>query len=268
MDTSDKVLAYLPIDIPKIDLNLRLIKFFETNCKTHIENSSSKKSELDRVMELWDLVTLRTSQLAIKEGNPSSWYKYDPSDTSWLWNHSFEELFPDLVKHLSLLPFRYITYVALFRNKAVIPLHRDRLHLRDSNGQMAGHLNTSLQNNPQFNFYKQQIQDIEPCSYRLILSGAGDQSFRVSPSLRSEDAVNGFLPNSTQCFVFNNSRCYHGANQNPSGKILMYISGFLDKRKHQKLIDKSLSRYGRQAIWFKKNDLQSQFNKVPLETVQ
>jgi hypothetical protein len=87
------------------------------------------------------------------------------------------------------------------------------------------------------------IVDNEPAGYRLVLEGSTDVLY-----VKSGDTFKlAELPSVPCCYLINATAGLHKVEDDPGRKII-YIRGFIDKERHQLLIEKSLKRYKNLSI--------------------
>ena len=87
------------------------------------------------------------------------------------------------------------------------------------------------------------ILDNEPAGYRLVLEGSTDVLY-----VKSGDTFKlAELPKVPCLYMINSTTGLHMVKDDPGRKII-YIRGFINKAKHQKLIEKSLKRYKNLSI--------------------
>ena len=91
------------------------------------------------------------------------------------------------------------------------------------------------------------IQENEPCGYRLVLKGSTD----ALEVFDGEKWICPILPSVPCCYLIDSTRLKHRVKNDP-GRELLYFRGLVDKTKHLKLIEKSMKKYGDLAIYLKK----------------
>lgn len=106
---------------------------------------------------------------------------------------------------------------------------------------------------PHFDVYKamrippeeyQNIQDNEPCGYRMVLSG----NFDKLQILANGEWVTPKLPSMPVCYLINSTALKHRVLDDP-GREVVYFRGIIDPDKHKKLLERSFSKYGEFAYW-------------------
>ena len=79
---------------------------------------------------------------------------------------------------------------------------------------------------------------VEPCGYRIVLKGQKDSlSF-----YDGEKWVTPELPSIPCCYVLDSTSAYHKVATD-IGREVIWIRGFVDPKKHQDLINRSLLKY-------------------------
>ena len=133
---------------------------------------------------------------------------------------------PELNSVLDQLPFKKITNIYFKEQTKLAKPHYDVY--------------------PDMHFEENEYENIlsnEPAGYRLVLIGKADKIY-VKSQGRFKSAI---VPTRPGCYVLNSTQALHMVNFDEGRKII-YIRGFLDSDKHQKLIEKSLVRYKDLAI--------------------
>jgi len=136
------------------------------------------------------------------------------------------ERYPNLCKYINNLPFANISNVKInLQTQKAIP-HID--FVSPEQGQ------DLFQNNI----------DNEPCGYRIIVKGKKD-----AVKIHTEAGVNTCkMPNDTDLYVIDSSSIKHSVEED-AGRVTVYITGFIDKDKHNQLIENSLTKYKDYAIY-------------------
>ncbi|MEY4332448.1 MAG: hypothetical protein RLZZ196_1186 [Bacteroidota bacterium] len=151
--------------------------------------------------------------------------------------NNFDKEFPELVDIIEQLPFKEISYAVLFKQTSEVKPHMDRAkdEIFDTTLIREGGDVRAL--------------DLEPKRYNILLTKHSYKSFYVSETIDSQ-LIYPVIPKNRACFAFSNDEHYHGANFVGENKIMLFLSGSLDKEKHIKLISKSLSKYSSEVIKF------------------
>jgi hypothetical protein len=136
---------------------------------------------------------------------------------------SFEWGFPELVRFIKQLPFKYFTgvFLMLAGNRDSIP-HTDPKSLD--------------------NYSYPTV--IEPSRYNIQLNNFADPKFYIqSVKDSSKDYVK--LNKTYPCFAFNNdpSNFVHGADKTDKARMQLIIHGVLDVEQHKLLIERSINKF-------------------------
>ena len=144
------------------------------------------------------------------------------------WNTSgITETVDDTLKFiLDQLPIKKVTNIYYKEQKEPTPQHIDV------------YPNNKLQEGEYAN-----IVNNEPAGYRLVLEGSTDVLY-----VKSQGTFKlAELPSVPCCYLINSTAVLHKVSDDPGRKII-YIKGFIDKARHQTLIEKSLNRYKNLSI--------------------
>lgn len=135
--------------------------------------------------------------------------------------------YPNLIDYLGSLPFTAISNVKINMQTDQKPeMHIDFRTPEDGNELV------------------ENINDQEPCGYRFVVKGGRDKLLIRS----GEEEKVAYLPEDTDCYLLNQSEGYH-AVQEDYGRIIVYVTAFIDHEKHQDLLKRSLTKYGDYAIY-------------------
>jgi hypothetical protein len=134
--------------------------------------------------------------------------------------------YPSLCKFIEQLPFDSLSNVKINIQTRATKAHID--FTEPENG-------AELFNNSKAN---------EPCGYRIVIKGASD----VLKIHRNDSIVTAIMPTNTHAYVINQSSGLHSVAEDP-GRITVYTTGFINKEKHDILIEKSLKRFGNYAVY-------------------
>lgn len=88
----------------------------------------------------------------------------------------------------------------------------------------------------------------EPSGYHVVLKGQCD-SLEI---FNGKEWVTTILPKTPMAYVLNLTSCLHRVKED-SLRETLYIRGWLDIEKHNRLIERSLKRYGDLAIYSKES---------------
>lgn len=89
-----------------------------------------------------------------------------------------------------------------------------------------------------------EIQDNEPCGYRLVLKGSND----VLEVWNGNSWITPIMPKAPCCYLINTTALKHRVKDDP-GREIIYFRGILNKEKHLRLIHKNLEKYKNQAVY-------------------
>ena len=82
----------------------------------------------------------------------------------------------------------------------------------------------------------------ETCGYRIVVKGKNDVL-----QLHQHKQITCYKPYDTDCYVINHTGAVHSVT-NDIGRITIYISGFIDREKHLKLLKRSMNKYSEYVI--------------------
>lgn len=88
------------------------------------------------------------------------------------------------------------------------------------------------------------IKSNEPCGYRIVINGGVDK-LRI---LKKGEWVSADIPCTPCCYVINSTEAYHSVDYDNLRETI-YIRGFVEEKKHQMLLEKSLLKYKKYAIY-------------------
>jgi len=105
---------------------------------------------------------------------------------------------------------------------------------------------------PHFDVYKamnmsqeyENIQQNEPCGYRIVLSGEVDKL----QILHKGEWITPILPSMPVCYLINSTSLKHKVLDDP-GREVLYFRGMINPQKHKKLLERSFAKYGDLAYW-------------------
>lgn len=86
----------------------------------------------------------------------------------------------------------------------------------------------------------------EPSGFHVVLKGNTD-SLEI---FNGAEWVNPILPKVPFAYLLNLTSCYHRVKEDPLRETL-YIKGFINKSKHETLINRSLEKYSHLAVYQK-----------------
>jgi len=88
------------------------------------------------------------------------------------------------------------------------------------------------------------FKENEPAGYHVVLKGKGD-SLEI---FNGKEWINPILPKVPIAYLLNLTSCIHRVKEDNSRETL-YIQGWLDIKKHNQLIERSLKQYGNLAVY-------------------
>lgn len=217
-----KDLCFLPLDIPKLEDVNTIISNFELADKE------------DYVW--WNM------QILLGERD----FETPLGTRDYQWRSEARINYPNLIEWVNhFFPFKKLYYVHLARAyKAVLP-HVDENYVESP---FPHHMRISME-------FKEHLKRNEPVGYRFILAGNRKSLYlceRYDSSYKSIiDQKKHYceIPDSTNAFLIRNSEVPHGVDgATPDCNRLMgFLLGEVDVKKHQDLIAKSWLRYGNYA---------------------
>jgi hypothetical protein len=155
--------------------------------------------------------------------------------------------YPELLAYITThWPFDSFVYVKLLRaNRDVYP-HVDG-NFVDNKGP-SGNYNTITQT------YLDHQLSTEPCGYRMIINGNRSSLYlcdTYDPTYKKKDWQDieknyCVIPDSTDCFVLRTNNSPHGVDhiKNDDNRLLLFAIGHLNIKNHNKLLHKSIQKYG------------------------
>ena len=214
----DEIL-FLPIDIPKLSINLDKIKAFRKQCMS------------DEVFgdRFFRSVSLRGP---VNSKSKSFYHIYDAT-SDWQWTDTATDHFQEVIDHIKLLPFKLVTFVSFIgaKDNKLMPPHYDYpLH------QLPDH-----------------VKQNEPYAYRVSLGDIHDAFYVSTMQGLTEDELDngkylfGNLPLTTNNWNMTCSKSFHGTLPKED-KETLFVSGILDEAAHRQLIDRSYKKYKDFAI--------------------
>lgn len=133
--------------------------------------------------------------------------------------------YPNLLKSISKLPFTNISNVKINIQTKEPTLHVD--FVSPSEGQDLA----------------ENIKGCEPSGYRILVKGNRDSLIVHN----GEKACETFLPAEVDCYVLDQSSALHTVKHDP-GRVIVYITGFIDKDKHLEILERSFKKYEKFAV--------------------
>ena len=89
----------------------------------------------------------------------------------------------------------------------------------------------------------EHIKDNEPCGYRFVLQG----SLTALKVFNGREYVIAKLPKTPCCYLLNSTQGKHSVDED-IGREIIYVRGFIDKEKHNELINRSMIKYQEYVI--------------------
>jgi hypothetical protein len=86
--------------------------------------------------------------------------------------------------------------------------------------------------------------ETEPSGYRLVLKG-DPNALKIHYSGK---IIDGYVSSVPGIYLINSMECIHQLLRDEN-RISVYLRGTIDRDKHRDLIEKSLEKYGKHAIW-------------------
>ena len=146
-------------------------------------------------------------------------------ETKFLTNDDLDR--PEIKSLCDQLPFEKITLIKYNRQSQDIPPHVDVQPFYVKEKKEYRHI---LSN--------------EPAGYRIVLSGTADKL----EVFDGQSWKTAFLPKVPFAYVLNSTTTKHRVISE-TGRMSMYFRGFLDRDKHQKIIEQNLQKYSDYAIY-------------------
>ena len=86
----------------------------------------------------------------------------------------------------------------------------------------------------------------EPCGYRMIINGSRHGQLYIKTNGKK---IYPQLPETTDWYIVGSTNAPHGLNNKDSNRFILFCHGYINKKKHHDLLDRSLSKYKNYAIW-------------------
>ena len=136
-----------------------------------------------------------------------------------------KEKYPKLVEYISHLPFTHISNVKINIQMEKVTPHIDFVTPKEG-----------------LDLYKNNLNN-EPCGYRIVVKGKND----VLKLHINEEVKTCYMPADTDCYVINHTSGKHSIDED-RGRVIVYVSGFIDKDKHLDILNKSIKKYSEYVI--------------------
>lgn len=162
----------------------------------------------------------------ITEDRPADSGPYDVCEIK----EEFKQHFPELVQWISLFPYKSIRNIKFnLQEQEVIP------HCDFQKPDLEPEL---WKNN----------NDNDPCGYRVILSGSRKNKLYL---WENDEKIYCDLPEDTDTYVLNHASGKHGV-EDDENRFTIFMHLEIDPEKHKLLIERSLEKYGKYAIYQQK----------------
>lgn len=136
------------------------------------------------------------------------------------------QLYPNLCNYINSLPFVQLSNVKInMQTQSAVP------HIDFVNPQEGQELYENNVNN-------------EPCGYRIVVNGKSD----VLKIHKDNTVHTCIMPEDTDLYVIDSSGVEHSVDDDKD-RVTVYVTGFIDKDKHNQLIANSLKKYKKYAIF-------------------
>jgi hypothetical protein len=90
----------------------------------------------------------------------------------------------------------------------------------------------------------EHIRSNEPCGYRIVINGVLEKLHVKT----NDNWVVAKLPYTPICYLINSTTLYHKVDDDPTRETI-YVRGWIDREKHNNLIDTSLKKFKEYAIY-------------------
>lgn len=222
---SMKFIAYCPVDVEKIIVDIGIIEQFITKYDTgHHDGLWRCLPLLGRVNSQNDF----RNAVAFEH----AWEKrYNSNGIVFINELVLPHLQPliDAIYNLPITP----THAQILNQTADVGKHYDLKHTG----------NTYYDDYPGIN------DDLEPASYKIMLNTWDEQSFYVAKGFGLPNHYIK-LPNDTNTFVINEKTYPHGSTKPSTSKYIVSIFGLIDKQRHVELLERSRLKYSKFIISF------------------
>lgn len=210
-------IVFFPAPI-NIQINTDLLLQYFDNKKTDIKTPGARES-------LWKGIQPIRSAAIANNGEKQ--------------DKEFLSLFPDLLPQIrEFLPIKNFVMFHIWEQATYVSAHQDSKSVND------------------YHF---------PCAYRILLIKPVEQTFFVHPfkgpnyifDKTPANASKGTptekvfvkMPQESNVFCFNNSACAHGSSMPTQRKLIAFLEGELDLKRHHQLIQFSLEKYPEYVIY-------------------
>ena len=219
------MIAYCPIDVPRISVNDQLVKTLVDSMDTgHHDGLWKCLPLIGRVQSQVDFKSAEAFELA--------WEKRYSLTGAVLVNQQVLEKLPALFAHIMSLPLK-VTHAQILCQTADVGKHYDLKHEGMS----------------YFDDYPGINDEVEPAGYKVLLNQTDRKSFYVAEAFGKTNHYI-VLPSDTNTFVINEKTFPHGAKKLDDEKYIVSIFGLIDKEKHLELVKRSAEKYPSFVIQF------------------
>ena len=136
------------------------------------------------------------------------------------------ELFPTLCNFIDNLPFTDLSNAKINIQNKKTTLHIDFVSPEDGKE------------------LSENVTQNEPSGYRIIIRG----DRHALKAHDGKELITAYVPPQTDCYILDQSGCSHLVEEDEQ-RVSVYVTGFIDKKKHEELLLRSLEKYSDYAIW-------------------
>jgi hypothetical protein len=144
------------------------------------------------------------------------------------WTTEAKTNFPELINWFEYFPFKNIRNIKINLQSQLVKTHID--FTKPSS-------NSDLWENNSRN---------EPCGYRVIIQGTRQNTLYVEKQDKTKIYCN--MPDDTDVYVLNHTAGYHGVDQDDR-RYTIFCHAEIDNVRHKALLEQSLHKYQKFAIW-------------------
>lgn len=91
-------------------------------------------------------------------------------------------------------------------------------------------------------------KETEPCGYRMIIKGNRHGNLYIKNNV---EKLYPQLPETTDWYIIGSTNVPHGLNDKDFNRFILFCHGYINKKKHQDIIERSIDKYKEYAIWSK-----------------
>jgi len=218
-------IAYCPLDIPKINIDEKLLTLLVDKHNTgHHDNLWKCLPLMGRVNSQSDFQNSQAFEKAWE-------IRYDEQGVV-LNNELVYDQLKSLFDHISSLPL-IVTHAQILSQIADVGKHYDMKH----------EAKVFKDDYPEVNKFH------EPAGYKILLNNFNVDSFYVAEKFGAKEMYIK-LPEDTNTFVINEKTYPHGATKPPTPKFVVSIFGLIKTIEHKELVKQSYKKYSNFAITF------------------